>query len=634
MPDQTPDVDRLRARLRELGYLDAGVNRFVLGGVGGGRGAFAATWRSSVRIGLLAGLLFGPSTAMVLNVAQPGLVTGLRDVVVLGVYLGGLFGVGVAGLSLVATLALSRMARGRRGPLLARAAGTLVALVCLAYMVLWWRTVNPAGTVWTSAAWTWPVLAFATAISMLLGHAVTLTTLAVEAQRSAAAEAPLPLASRSWLLTSLAAAAGFLVAAGILFLATRGETASVSAAPRLGAEPTGVRLTVIAVDGLDLSFAERLAASGRTPRLAKLLGGARLALPPSDAPDPARTWTSIATGQPADVHGVIGIEGRAVSGLAGTIPSPRSGLLGALAAGTDLLRLTRPALTTGLHRRSKTFWEVASECGLQTAVVNWWATWPAPAGRGAVISDRAVLRLERGGALDAEIEPPSLYDSLEPAWPALRDDARRRVLDWFPGASDPDAAVLRRAAEQDAVSVALAGRVFQTATDLRVVYLPGLDIAQHNLGGGAGTAGLPPSALAARIEALERYYAFLDALLSPWIDEDRPHSIVALLGDPGRSATGGPGVVAVAGAGVRAGTRGEGSRWDVVPTLLCLTGVPLSRELPGRPRLDLFDEALASRVRPRAVDTYGRRVVLPPSGAATPLDQEMLDRLRSLGYVR
>ena len=54
-------------------------------------------------------------------------------------------------------------------------------------------------------------------------------------------------------------------------------------------------------------------------------------------------------------------------------------------------------------------------------------------------------------------------------------------------------------------------RVCGADTDLRAIYLSGLDIAQHNLVGRAGGAGLPASALAARVEALERYYEFLDA---------------------------------------------------------------------------------------------------------------------------
>jgi hypothetical protein len=642
MADQKPTVDQLRARLRDLGYLDAGVDRFVLGPVRSGRGLLAAAWWSSVRIGLLAALLLGPSAAIAFGVRLPGLLTGARDVIVLAVYLAALFGIAVAGLSFAATLLLGFLASRPRGgadrdrgePRLARVGGALVAVACLAYLVLWWRTVSPAGTVWRTAAWTWPVLAFSTAISMLLGHAVTVTALAIAARGARAAPPSRRPRSRSWPLTVGTGALAFVAGALMLFLTTRGEERAAERPPSVPATTTGVRLTVVAVDGLDLAFLDRLIASGRTPTFARLLVGARLVLPASDAPDPARTWTSLATGQPADVHGVSGIEARTVSGLEGTMPTSGSGLAGAIGAATDLVRLTRPTLTTGLQRRSKTFWEVAADFGRQTSVVNWWATWPAPAGAGVVLSDRAVLRLERGGDLDAEIAPASLYASLKPAWPALRDTARRQAVAAFDGVDAADARVLIRAGEQDAVPVALAVRVSPDSADLRAVYLPGLDIAQHSLIGPAGGAGLPASALAARVEALERYYEFLDRLLAPLVDDRRPGSVVALVSDPGRSAMRGPGVLALTGAGVRAGAREAGTGADVAPTVLYLLGIPVSRELAGRPRTGLIDAVFAARVPVRAVDTYGARTVGPRPAGSAPLDREMLDRLRSLGYVR
>jgi hypothetical protein len=642
MADPTPDVDHLRARLRDLGYLDAGMNRFVLGPVRGGRGLWAVAWRSSARIGLLAALLLGPSAALALGVRLPSLVTGARDAAVLAVYLGALFGVAVACLALVASLLLGWLAsrpRGdaaieRMGPRLARLAGAIVALSCFAYLVLWWRTVNPAGTIWRAEAWTWPVLGLSTAISMLLGRAVTVSTLAFAARGAAATRPALRLPSRSWLLTVGTGALVFLGGAAMLFLTTRGETPAPARPASVPRVQTGLRLTVVAVDGLDLAFLERLSKEARTPTLARLAAGARLAIPASDAPDPARTWTSLATGQPADVHGVTGIEARSVSGIAGTVPASASMLAGAIAAATDLVRLTRPTLTTGLQRRSKTFWEVAADYGLQTSVVNWWATWPAPSGAGVVLSDRATLRLERGDEQDAEIAPPSLYAALKPVWPAVRDEARRRVVAAFEGTSDADGPILRRAAEQDALPAALAARVFAEGGELRAIYLSGLDIAQHNLVGSAAGAGLPASALALRVEALERYYVFLDRLVESLVADPRPGSVVALVTDPGRSASGGGGLLALTGSGAGAGSRQVGSASDVAPTLLYLLGIPTSRELPGRPRTDLADRSIASRVPVRQVDTYGSRVLAPRPPGATPLDRDMLDRLRSLGYVR
>jgi hypothetical protein len=251
-----------------------------------------------------------------------------------------------------------------------------------------------------------------------------------------------------------------------------------------------------------------------------------------------------------------------------------------------------------------------------------------------VLSDRATLRLERGDQQDAEIAPPSVYSDLMPVWPTVRDEARRRVVAAFEGTGDADGQVLRRAAEQDALPAALAMRVFAGGQELRAIYLSGLDIAQHNLVGSAAGAGLPASALAARVEALERYYVFLDRLLEPLVAGPSAGRVVALATDPGRSASGGLGLLALTGSGVRTGLVQAGTAAEVTPTLLYLMGIPASRELPGRPRTDLIDEAFASRVPVRSVDTYGSRILAPRRPGATPLDRDVLDRLRSLGYVR
>lgn len=642
MGDARPSVDDLRARLRELGYLDAGVDRFVVGPVLESRGLFRLASRSSVRVGLLAGLLLGPSTAIALAVRLPGLVTGARDGAVVAGYLGLLFGLGVFGLSLAAVLFLGWLAarprRGavieRLGPRLASTAGALVSIACLAYLVLWWRTVNPAGTVWQAAAWTWPVIALATAVSMLLGRAVRVSTLAVAAQRIAAPPSSFRLPSRSWRVTMATGVLAFAAGLAVLFLTTRGESRPPDAPRAIAAIPTGVRVVVLAIDGLDVAFVDRMAVSGRVPTLGRLLQGGRLLLPASDMPDPARTWTSLATGQSADVHGVSGIEARTVSGVNGTMPSQSGGLAGAMAGATDLVRLTRPTLVTGLQRRSKTFWEVASDAGLRSAVVNWWATWPAPGGGQVVLSDRAALRLERGGGLDAEIAPAWLYPRLLSEWPATRQRVRGDVVQAFEGVGEPDGTVIRRAAEQDAVAAALALRVFDGDAALRAIYLPGLDIAQHALLGADGASGLPASVVATRLELLERYYTFLDHLVAPLVGVARRGDVVALLTDPGRSASRGPGLLALTGDEVRAGQVRQGRGADVAPTILYLLGLPASRELAGRPCTDLFAPALVARIPARSVDTYGRRTIAPRPSGANPLDRDMLERLRSLGYVQ
>ena len=84
-----PRVDELRQRLRSLGYLDAGVDRFVLGPARATRRPSAIAFLASLRVGIIAALLLGPAAALGLSARLPGLVTGPRDAAVVAIYLGG-----------------------------------------------------------------------------------------------------------------------------------------------------------------------------------------------------------------------------------------------------------------------------------------------------------------------------------------------------------------------------------------------------------------------------------------------------------------------------------------------------------------------------------------------------------------
>ena len=283
-------------------------------------------------------------------------------------------------------------------------------------------------------------------------------------------------------------------------------------------------------------------------------------------------------------------------------------------------------------------WEVAEEAGLRTAVVNWWATWPAPANRGIVASDRAVLRLERGGALDAEIAPAAVYQSLLAQWPSIRATARDEATKAFPDGSDAQtAAILRRSAELDASIAGIAESLASQPLDLFVIYFPGLDIAQNALLGPSAGA-LSTSTMAARVDALRSYYPFLDGVLAPIVKPVDGRTLMVVT-QPGRVQSSTGGVFGIAPLSrdpssrhVRFGAEVRGSAIDVAPTLLSALGLPLSRELAGTPQSDLLMQWVPHA--DRYVDSYGRPFIEPAPRVGKPLDQEMIDRLRSLGYVK
>ena len=644
-----PRVDDLRQRLRALGYLDAGVDRFVLGSARQTRHPAMLALLASVRVGALAALVLGPAAALGLSGRVPGLITGTRDAFVVALYLGGFFGISMTAASLIVSLLVYWLAgrttdrfatRGRRA---AQAAGALVTVLCVVYLTLWWQTVI-AGLGWSSPLWTLSALTLAVAMSLLLGHAVTVATSAVVLSATGGtADVTGTAAAKSSARTTIASAAIVFGVAALLFTWTSSaERRQTAGGEAITVVPSGLRVRVIAIDGFDSRVFETLAASGRVPALRAALGGTTTALQsrPGDAGDPARVWTTVATGQPPEVHAVQGLETRRLAGVQGSVAVAEPSPLGrAIRGATDLVRLTRPAIASGSERRAKTFWEVAAEAGLRTVVVNWWATWPAPQRAGVVLSDRAVLRLERGGALDAEIAPGEIYESLREKWSAITSRAREQVSESIAApAEDSTRAVLLRSAELDAIQLALLQSVVTPQTDLAVVYLPGLDIAQHALlgqrGPGDDASNQAPSTLSMRLEALNSYYAALDKLLAPLL-QPAADEIVVVVTEPGRvggdeaarlSMKGGPTVNPVASQ--------PGSSTAVAPTVLYALGVPMGRDLPSAPLVDLFDARFRARYPVRFVETYGAPSAVPQNRAGQPLDQEMIDRLRSLGYVR
>ena len=632
----SPDVDALRQQLRALGYLDAGVDRFVLGPAQDRRGPGGLALRLALRVGVLGGVLLGPAAAIGVGARLPGLISGVRDAAVIAVYLAVVFWLAATALSFIvmlATVALARVGHGRfdrHGPRAARIAGWITTIATLLYLTLWWRNAS-AGFGWDAPVWTTSALTLAVAISLLLGHAQRIAALAALAAAAGPSAHLPPVGDRSWRLILGGAVLAFAGAAALLIVTTSTAPPPIDRA-RLTVT-AGDRVRLIAIDGFDPALYR---SAPRPPDLVSELWNTALQLSPQDTSDPARAWTTIASGEPPEVHGVQRLETSRLAGIQGILSAGDGALWRSIRAATDVARLTRPSIASRDERRSKTIWEVAEDAGLRTAVVNWWATWPAPPGPGVVVTDRAVLRLEHGGPLDAEIAPPTLYPMLQKDWPRIRNAARDRAAAAFARVTDPEiASVLRRSAELDATIVGIARALPEPARDLDVIYLPGLDVAQHTLLGSAEGGARSPSLVSARIDALMEYYAFLLAVLEPLL---RPANdqVVMVVTSPGRVQTPAAGMFGVIypGGALDLKEGASAAVVDVAPSVLFTLGVPLSRELPGTPaKALLFEERFGKREQ-RYVDTYGAPFTPPATREGKPLDQEMIDRLRSLGYIK
>jgi len=131
-------------------------------------------------------------------------------------------------------------------------------------------------------------------------------------------------------------------------------------------------------------------------------------------------------------------------------------------------------------------------------------------------------------------------------------------------------------------------------------------------------------------------YRFLDTLVAGYTADLAANDVLLLVGDPGRLARGGSqpaeGLLLLVGPVAAPGDAGEAGERDVAPTVLHLLGLPVSRELEGRVLEAALSEAFRSEHPVRSVASYGQR---PPSRAAdSAFDQDVLEQLRSLGYIQ
>jgi len=611
-PPPLSSVDSVREELRRLGYLESSLDRFVLGGASRGT-PLSASLRAALRVGLVGGVLLGLAATLAAAGLDRRLLGEPRDLVVLALYLVVACAVLTAGVALAGgLLAAWARRRGREpGANLARHVGIAMAIGAVVYLALWWRSHLANAPLPARAL----ALAVGVFLSLALGRFASLAAVAVLSVGGGAQHLPPASLSRRRLLPLVAGAAALF--ALVLAIAPRLSRPASLSAPDFAVVPTGLRVRVLAIDGLEQRMVEQLAGRGELPAIGALLArGAHARLRAEPERVPAIVWTTIATGRGPEAHGILSADTRRVTGLRTpvSLDTGRSPFASALGRATDLLRITRMQPASAALRSVKTFWNVASEKGLRVGVVNWWATWPAEAVNGWLVTDRAAFKLEKGGAADREVHPPEGFETLRPLLDASEAERSLR-LDRFH------------------LAAARALRV-SAPPDLEAVYLPGLDIFTMQQLGEAPASDL--AALDAKLAAVREQYRFVDSLIGEEVLGLGPNDILVLVGDPGRLARGAPqpalGLLALAGPAIAPGDFGSVSARDVAPTVLHLLGLPRSRELDGQ----VLEAALSDEFRRahpvRSVGSYGRR---PPSRPAdSPFDDEVLEQLKSLGYIQ
>ena len=352
MTEPSLSLDEARRRLRDLGYLNGGVERYVFRRAFAGRGGL-----------FLPAILLGAFAAAVASVAavetaEAGFGDSLTAVAALLVHLF-CADLVIAGILAILLAALADRSRAPAGAAtasgLAAAAAVFFLWIAGAYSLS--RDLPARGLLWGA-----PVALAA----LIVARAVRSGFLG----RAYAHSRVLPGRPRRRVFLA-AAVVGVLIAALAIFYSSSWRRRP--AAPPVLPSPRGGAVTVIAVDGLELDAPGANGLSGLRELLATGMTGwwpARAAVPPE-------VWSDLATGEPALRHGVRALARVRPRGSPAGLRPPL-GTAWYLRRLGPALRLVVNSPVSASDRRRLAFWEVAASAGLPAVAVGWWASGPWP----------------------------------------------------------------------------------------------------------------------------------------------------------------------------------------------------------------------------------------------------------------
>jgi predicted AlkP superfamily phosphohydrolase/phosphomutase/tetratricopeptide (TPR) repeat protein len=405
------------------------------------------------------------------------------------------------------------------------------------------------------------------------------------------------------------------------------------------------RVMVLALDGMDPQTIDTMMAEGKLPNFAKLRQegayGRLQSSPPLLSPV---IWTTVATGKTPDAHGIGHFV--AVSPSGESLP------------------------VTSRMRKVKAIWNVMSDKGRKVAAVGWWATWPAETVRGAIVSDHTCYHFlfPQGHEANADPQgvthPPELFARVQPLVRRPSDVTFEEASAFIrvtpeefnkPFSFDDDVSHFKWAlATADSYRRIGLKLWKEEDPDLLLTYIEATDSTSHLFGhlfraqGLSGELARQQEKFGHAVEAmyvhadriLGEYMAAMDGATTLIVLSDHGFELGALQDDPTKTRDmrrvserfhREQGILYLYGRGVKAGGRIDQAKLvDVVPTILALSGLPRASDMPGRALAEVLTRPIPG---PQVASYEAGGAAAGPGAADANVDPQILERLRSLGYV-
>lgn len=429
------------------------------------------------------------------------------------------------------------------------------------------------------------------------------------------------------------------------------------------------RVAIFGWDGAEWSVIEELLARGELPNTRRLIDEGVSApfrsLPSMKSP---LIWTSIATGKVPEKHGIEDFGSFQFPGMVNNFTEYPDGLGFYRLISRLMKRADLPVSST--TRRAEAFWTILSDANRTVGTVGWWATWPAEAVNGFVLSDRFTYTLfnpiTSAHSLRAgQTYPPELLDEVEgfcrlpdsitdQEYARFMPNAEGRInypaqwqgnqyTDWNP-------MYQFKLAYTASESFRNAGLYLYQKYNpsMFAIYFEGVDMVSHffwQYYRPYEFISVPDSDVANFGSVIPEFYRYMDEILGEFLASLQPGTDVLILSDHGFGFDLNPmvpfrsgehrlhGIFIASGPHFKKGLKlDEVSVLDVTPTLLYIYGLPAARDMDGQIVTDALDPEFVVGHPPAYIQSYetGRRVSSITRSSA---DMQVREQIRALGYV-
>jgi len=416
---------------------------------------------------------------------------------------------------------------------------------------------------------------------------------------------------------------------------------------------TKSKILLIGLDATDWLIIDPLIKQGKLPHLAKLkregAWGNFRSFPPILSPI---VWTSIGTGKPPEKHGIADF----------LTVDTRTGKK------VPILRISR---------KVKAIWNIFSDFDFSCDIVGWWATWPAERINGHMITERISYNLfnlsEEDFADEGKTYPSQLFREIRPLIVSAQEISYEEIKNFINIAKDEYNQAWKEAESGNKFDnrinhlrkIIASTKTFHNITlkllqkgqaDFLSVYFEGIDTVCHRF-----MLYMPPKLKRASSEsyrkfkdAVENFYIFQDKLVGELLASVDSETTVIVISDhgfysggerpmtqPDDFTTGAQtwhrplGIVILSGKWIKPGRITGATIFDVTPTLLYLSGLPIPEDMIGKPLVSAISSDFKNSFQIAQIESYEK--VNPIRHESVPRiskeDEQRLAELRALGYI-